>query len=207
MLEENAAVLQWNEGYGMVTEQLLNYICRRRKAGAPDLTIMQDLIAAGWKLPDVEGAFDELRGTVLQGAVRPDVLRKSFIYSGIFGASVIICLIVIGMGSLRIMNVLNPVANMQAAAQDKIQADLVSMRTSLSLYYSKYEKFPDTLEDLVGGDVSLVRSRKMLSEFDYAPKNDNQDYRLCITSAAGDQSCTSREDDFTGFGPTPTPEE
>jgi hypothetical protein len=191
----------------MLTAALFEYISQNRAKGVTDLTIMQDLVAAGWSQTDIEEAFDQLKGRIIEGATAPATVGNAASIFGVLGVFIIIALAIGGgIAGARFLETVNSKKIIPSATEEKQQADLVSMRTSLTFYYVKYEKYPDTLDDLLSEQTSLVKNQKILAKFDYVPTEANQNYRLCITSADGNQSCITKEDDMSGFGDTPTPE-
>lgn len=188
----------------MVTPQILDYISKRRMEGVKDLTIMQDLTAAGWNIKDIDDAFSQLSGRIIEGVPSHDNVRSALSASLILGAiGFLILAAVVYINTLRIFRIVNPIDRIQKVSEEKNETDLVSVRTSLSFYFVKNERYPETLEEILNMDDSLVKDKYVLNKFDYVSLNNGQHYRLCIEAASGDQVCTTDQDSYTGFGPEP----
>jgi hypothetical protein len=191
----------------MLTSALFDYISENRKNGFSDLTIMRNLSAAGWSQSDIEDAFNQLKGRIIEGESAPDSIANTVSFFKIMGIIIFVVLFIGGgIAGAQFLRKINSSKIIPSVSESKQQADLVSMHTSLSFYYAKYEKYPTSLDELLTEKTSLVKDPKIIAKFDYAPKDNYQNYSLCETAASGDQTCVTKDDDMLGFGDTPTPE-
>ncbi|OGG04404.1 hypothetical protein A2Z33_04505 [Candidatus Gottesmanbacteria bacterium RBG_16_52_11] len=172
----------------MVTDQLLTYVFQRLRDGVPELTVRQDLVAVGWTLEDADTAIARFS--------KPDEgtgQRAGKQGSGCVSLSTIGCLIVLVLFGIiaymlgRTLFVINPVTQLDRAKNTRNTANLVQLKTSLSVFYTQNNRYPDTLSELTGGEEVVGLK--------YSVNEGGQDFQLCTD----DNRCITKDDDAAMF--------
>lgn len=198
----------------MIIHELIEQIQERFRNGQRRAEIKEDLMNQGYDEDDIDETISKIQKDALKQL--PGI---AWVYQKIehfeskpnagspktTALLMVACFIFLIILAGALYFIIDPFGTAPGGRDTKRQSDAIIIQNGLSQYFQKNNHYPDMLDEMVPGTLTLIpHDPKTGKEYSYQPLDNNQNFKLCIDYEEQEQQCLNAAPEVSTIPVVPT---